>query len=219
MLFSLAAGAKDMSYEKASRHITGGKISRQTVMNRVRESRAEATESTEKRAVSELHIDADEAHVTLIGGKKSIVPLVSVYGGIENKYRNNYDKEIREALNEENLELYEQLTDSLIMQNPDRAETISQNAAYLQRFVKGISICKKDERANNGGCTEPHISHVLAARLSSRPLAWSETTLKHLAPILAAGKLTLNRKSTDNELVTLPLIHFWHFQKNFPTKT
>ena len=85
------------------------------------------------------------------------------------------------------------------MRNPDRAETISQNAAYLQRFVKGISICKKDERANNGGCTEPHVSHVLAARLSSRPLARSETTLKHLAPILAAGKLTLNRKSTDKE--------------------
>ena len=36
---------------------------------------------------------------------------------------------------EENLELYKQLTGSLIMQNPDRAETISQNAAYLQRFV------------------------------------------------------------------------------------
>ena len=36
---------------------------------------------------------------------------------------------------EENLELYEQLTGILIMQNPDRAETISQNAAYLQRFV------------------------------------------------------------------------------------
>ena len=125
--------------------------------------------------------------------------IKAMTAGIENKYRNNYDKEIREALNEENLELYEQLTDSLIMQNPDRAETISQNAAYLQRFVKGISICKKDESANNGGCAEPHISHVLAARLSSRPLAWSETTLKHLAPILAAGKLTLNRKSTDNE--------------------
>ena len=36
---------------------------------------------------------------------------------------------------EENLELYEQLTGSLIMQNPDRSKTISQNAAYLQRFV------------------------------------------------------------------------------------
>ena len=83
MLCGLAAGAKDMSYAKASRHITGGKISRQTVMNFVRESRAEVTESTEKRAVSELHIDADEAHVTLIGGKKSIAPLVSVYESIE----------------------------------------------------------------------------------------------------------------------------------------
>ena len=125
--------------------------------------------------------------------------IKAMTAGIENKYRDNYDKEIREALNEENLELYEQLTDSLIMQNPDRAETVSQNAAYLQRFVKGIGICKKDERANNGGCAEPHISHVLAARLSSRPLAWSETTLKHLAPILAAGKLTLNRKSAESQ--------------------
>ena len=44
------------------------------------------------------------------------------------------DAETEEAY-EENLELYEQLTGSLIMQNPDRAETISQNAAYLQRFV------------------------------------------------------------------------------------
>ena len=78
--------------------------------------------------------------------------IKAMTAGIENKYRNNYDKEIREALNEEILKLYEQLTDSLIMQNPDRAETISQNAAYLQRFVKGIGICKKDERANNGGC-------------------------------------------------------------------
>lgn len=36
MLCSLATGAKDMSYAKASRHITGGKISRQTVMNCVK---------------------------------------------------------------------------------------------------------------------------------------------------------------------------------------
>ena len=56
------------------------------------------------------------------------------------------DAETEEAY-EENLELYEQLTGSLIMQNPYRAETISQNAAYLQRFLKGIGICKKDERA------------------------------------------------------------------------
>ena len=77
------------------------------------------------------------------------MPIGEIYKESEKLY------ETEEAY-EENLELYEQLTGSLIMQNPDRAETISQNAAYLQRFVKGIGICKKDERANNGGCTEPH---------------------------------------------------------------
>ena len=54
---------------------------------------------------------------------------------------------------EENLELYEQLTGSLIMQNPDRAETISQNAAYLQRFVifysfMSLSLPRVRKRAN-----------------------------------------------------------------------
>ena len=131
------------------------------------------------------------------------MPIGEIYKESEKLY------ETEEAY-EENLELYKQLTGSLIMQNPDRAETISQNTAYLQRFVKGIGICKKDERANNGGCTEPHISHVLAARLSSRPLEWSETTLKHLAPILAAGSLTLNRKSTVNSLLA--------FSKKFSCK-
>lgn len=45
----------------------------------------------------------------------------------------------------------------------------------------------------------PMLPNVPSPVLLSRPLAWSETTLKHLAPILAAGNLTLNRKSTDNE--------------------
>ena len=82
------------------------------------------------------------------------MPIGEIYKESEKLY------ETEEAY-EENLELYKQLTGNLIMQNPDRAETISQNAAYLQRFVKGISICKKDERANNGGCTEPHTINIL----------------------------------------------------------
>ena len=68
------------------------------------------------------------------------MPIGEIYKESEKLY------ETEEAY-EENLELYEQLTGSLIMQNPDRAETISQNVAYLQRFLKGIGICKKDERA------------------------------------------------------------------------
>ena len=76
---SLANAAKDMSYAKASRHIAQEMVSRQTVMSRVRQSESKTAEIDGLRCVRELHIDADEAHITLRGGKKSEVPLISVY--------------------------------------------------------------------------------------------------------------------------------------------
>lgn len=273
---SLVSAAKDMAYGKASDHLTNGTVSRQTVMQKVRRSEA-AVEIPEKRRVSELHIDADEAHVTLCRGKKSEVPLISVYEGIEkqgkrnkcknvfhiseygkkpdelweqvlseiekrydltdtrvylhgdgaswiqngfewipnavfvlDKYHKNkaikamtagltqedrrlFDGEIRWALAEEELRFFDELTQSLCEGMPEREEKILESSAYLRRFVSGISICEKDPRANNGGCTEPHVSHVLSARLSSRPMAWSRETLKRLAPVLAAGRISFSK--------------------------
>lgn len=281
---SLINAAKDMPYAKASNHLTGGGISRQTVMNKVRWSEAIVTEPSDKRCVPELHIDADEAHVTLCGGKKSEVPLISVYEGIErhgnrnicknvfhiseygkkpgelweqalteverrydltgtkiylhgdggnwiqtglewfsgaifvlDKYHKNkaikcmtagleeldrklFDKEIRWALENEDLRFFGELTDSLCNELPERVDKILESARYLGRFVKGISICKTDCCANNGGCTEPHVSHILSSRLSSRPMTWSRNTLKKLAPVLAAGNITLRSKEPKGEL-------------------
>ena len=280
----LVRAAKDMSYGKASAHIAAGEVSRQTVMGRVRQSYAVENPPEQRRRVPELHIDADEAHVTLRGGKKSEIPLISVYEGIAargkrhfcknifhisdygkrpddlweqalnevesrydltdtkvylhgdggqwvqtglewfpsavfvlDKYHKNkaikgmtaglskveqklFDKEIREALFDEDTEFFDQLATSLCIQLPERAEKILGNAGYLERFISGISICEKDHRANNGGCTEPHVSHVLSARLSSRPMAWSKATLKKLVPILAAGKVTFQAKQKVSEL-------------------
>lgn len=90
---SLVNAAKDMSYSKASEHISGGKVSRQTVMSRVRCSER-AVQIPEGRKVAELHIDADEAHVTLLKGKKSEVPLISVYEGIEVKGKRHSCKNV-----------------------------------------------------------------------------------------------------------------------------
>jgi hypothetical protein len=275
---SLATAAKDMSYEKSSRYVSEGEISRQTVMSRVRRSTAAADSLLEKRRVPELHIDADEAHVTLCGGKKSEVPLISVYEGIVchgkrhncrnifhiseygkdpndlweqvlteierrydlsdtriylhgdggawirtgfewipnavfvlDKYHKNkaikamlavlpeadgklYDREIRWALDCEDLRFFDELTTSICAQAPEREKRILAYAGYLKRFVKGISICKSDPNANNGGCTEPHVSHVLSARLSGRPMAWSRETLERIAPVLASGQAVLDRK-------------------------
>ena len=280
---SLANAAKDMSYGKTSTHVTNGEISRQTVMSRVRRSTA-VQENPGKRQVPELHIDADEAHITLRGGRKSEVPLISVYEGIErhgkrnkcknvfhiseygkttddlweqvlteieqrydltetkiylhgdganwiqtgfewipnaifvlDKYHKNkaiktmtagieqsdrklFDREIRSALAYEDLRFFDEMVHSLCSQLPERTEKIINSAEYLKRFVKGISICKTDPRANNGGCTEPHVSHVLSARLSSRPMAWSKKTLKKLAPVLAAGQLSLHKEQSPKAL-------------------
>ena len=282
---ALVAAAKDMSYGKSSHYVSNDEISRQTVMGRVRRSEAVDREITEKRNVTELHIDADEAHVTLSHGRKSEVPLISIYEGIDrsckrhkcvnvfhvseygkspdelweqalteiekryyltgtriylhgdganwiqtgfewipnavfvlDKYHKNkaikamtaglsqgdrklFGKELRSALADEDLRFFDELTQSLCAQTPEREEKIRGSAGYLRRFVSGISICAKDPGANNGGCTEPHVSHVLSARLSSRPMAWSRKTLKRLAPVLACGEVVLSAKS---ELPALP---------------
>jgi len=285
---SLANAAKDMSYAKSSKHVADGAISRQTVMGMVRRSEAVVEIPAEKRCVPELHIDADEAHITTVKGKKREVPLISIYEGIEQKGKRNrcknvfhiseygkkpddlweqalteiekrydltgtkiylhgdganwiqsglewlpnacfvldkyhknkaikamaaglskpdrkiYDREIRFALSTEEMRFFDELTGSLCRQLPERAEKIVENACYLSNFVGGISICERDPGANNGGCTEPHVSHVLAARLSSRPMAWSRQTLQKLAPVLAAGKLSFHRQS---EPLPLPVPH------------
>jgi len=66
------------------------------------------------------------------------------------------------------------------------------------------SICAMDTGANNGGCTEPHVSHGLSSRLSSRPMAWSKTTLQKLAPVLAVGKVSSVSKPNTDTVKRLP---------------
>lgn len=277
---SLAKAAGEVAYAKSSRYVTGGAVSRQTVMNKVRACRPVPVPETQaKRKVSALHIDADEDHVTMVGGKKGIVPLISVYEGVEkrgkrgicrnvfhiseygksteelweqalteaearydlggtrvylhgdgaawirqgldwfprsafvlDKYHKNkeipqmtagldkatrrqYEIQIRWALRNNDSRFFLELTDSLIEQLPERAETILSAAHYLNNNMTGISICATDPEANNGGCTEPHVSHILSCRLSSRPMAWSAQTLSALAPMLAdGGDVALRRK-------------------------
>ena len=70
------------SYARASEYITGGQISKQTVMNKIRVA-SPRQKPAAYRVVEELHVDADEDHVSLQDGSDTIVPLVSVYEGIE----------------------------------------------------------------------------------------------------------------------------------------
>ena len=273
---SLVEASLEMSYGKACAYVTGKQVSRQTVMNKLRTAMPRQ-EETEYRTVRELHIDADEDHVHLQTGKSTVVPLVSVYEGIEHRgkrgvcknvfhiseygkspsalweevgeelerrydlsntrlylhgdgatwiregmdylpncrfvldrYHKNkaikqalsgiermagsrYEFQIRKALDEGERNKLLSVRDTLLRRYPEREKTINENINYLLTNLDAITITKRDTAALNGGCTEPHVSHVLSARLSSRPMGWSKKTLRRLAPILAAGAATFEK--------------------------
>ena len=68
------------------------------------------------------------------------------------------------------------------------SKDVKQAMTYLLNNIDGISICSTDPEANNGGCSEPHVSNYLSDRLSSRPRVWGETTLKAIVPLLTARR-------------------------------
>jgi hypothetical protein len=276
----IASAAAEMSYAKSSKYVVGGELSRQAVMHKVRNSKPKDKNISVKRSVKALHVDADEAHITLTNGKKGIVPLVSVYEGIERLGKRHYCKNIfhiseyglsgtalwQKVLDE--IDSHYDLDDTVIYLHGDGAAWIHTGIEWLPRCIfvldkyhrnkaikamcsglgdsesrditetyickslldgddklfltivqslpdggrqtmgyikylwnhrKGISICQTDPEANNGGCTEPHVSHILSSRLSSRPCAWSKSTLKRLAPILAhREELEIREKSVHS---------------------
>lgn len=72
------------SYALASHDVVGGNVSKQTVMNKIRMAVVpERIPAEEKRKVPVLHVDADEDHVPLQNGKKTIVMTATMYEGVE----------------------------------------------------------------------------------------------------------------------------------------
>ncbi len=62
---ALVEASRTMSYAKSSKIVTGGQVSRQTVLHKIRESVPRHDEIKSRRAVPVLHVDADEDHVHL----------------------------------------------------------------------------------------------------------------------------------------------------------
>lgn len=87
----LVSLATDVSYAKGAAIVTGGEISRQTVKNQIRKlgPLEKEREGEKKREVPELHIYADEDHVSMQkpkkekGKKNKQLPLVTVTEGTE----------------------------------------------------------------------------------------------------------------------------------------
>ena len=288
ILLKLTGEAKDGSYSSASRIVTEGIISRQTVMNAVRRCRAGEEKVCEQRNVPVLHIDADEDHVSLQNGRTLIVPLVTVYEGVKNvgegkKPRRQCIKAFHHSACKAGEEFWDDIYEQIISRydltgtriylhgdgaawirqgleylpnstfvldcyhknkakkmlfagcgigeaqtekrnvvnalrygnadalieagkrlaalHPERQNRIEEGLNYLYQNLDAIAIRYRDPEARNGGATEPHVSHVLSNRLSSRPMGWSVKTLEHLVPILAAGTFELIPRTRRSELL------------------
>ena len=278
---ALVEAARSASYAKSAQSVAQGQVSPQSVMRKIREcSVPDTPETQDKPKPATLHIDADEDHITLRGGKKAIVPLVSVYEGIEKRGKRGicrnvfhiarYGEKTEElweevltemekrydlsetklylhgdganwiraglkflpncvfvldpyhrkkalcqavgGLEEKKAEecrktLYEALKNGEKERFASIAETLRQTQAsksakealkYLRNQFDAIHLRFIDPETRNGGATEPHISHVLSSRLSSRPRGWSEETLRHFVPILASGRFLLKKEEDDS---------------------
>ncbi|MCR5174780.1 MAG: ISLre2 family transposase [Oscillospiraceae bacterium] len=277
---ALVENAAVMSYGKASELVTGGQISRQSVLNKIRISYPKKSPAM-KRKAAVLHIDADEDHVALQTGESAIVPLISGYEGIrkngrrgecvnvfhyseygrtpaenweafydelDRRYdlyktkiylhgdganwiqagrdylpnctfvldryhvnsamkqvvagfdggrRKQYLKCLTEAERSGDREQYARAVKSICLHGEERN---AEAARYLLNNFDAIHVYHTDPEASNGGATEPHVSHVLSSRLSSRPMGWSQETLKHLVPILAEGAACFTAPPEEEEV-------------------
>lgn len=283
----LVTEARTSSYAKSSRIVTGGKVSGQTVMNKLRQCSLIPYHSEVKRKVPFLHVDADEDHVNLQTGKSAIVPLICVYEGIEKQGKRNacknvfsisefrvkpeelwekalneieerydlsqtviylhgdgaawikqglewlpnckfvldryhknqalksafsgiekeaakqYEAMLRQALKAGDRDLFDTVRDCAAASFPDCAHNIHSFCNYLLDNFDAITITSTDPEATNGGATEPHVSHILSSRLSSRPMGWSATTLTKFVPLLTLQPFTLETKAYEaSPLVT-----------------
>jgi len=80
---ALVEHASEVSYQKSSKYVCNGDISRQTVKNKMRQIKDLKVEAPkEKLKVKYIHVEADEDHVSLQDGTSTIVPLISIYEGI-----------------------------------------------------------------------------------------------------------------------------------------
>ena len=95
------------------------------------------------------------------------------------------------------MEGYDKVCARLRAEEPARSQKSMDSLMYLRNNIDGIAIYSSDPEASNGGCTEPHVSTVYSARLSSRPAGWSPETLSVMSKLLTGCPFSMTRKQGD----------------------
>lgn len=100
------------------------------------------------------------------------------------KYVKNLARELREEESEKDIRNYlekgeRKKLEEWVKQNVKgmderKRKHVEESLSYIRRNWKGIRKRIKKEEGILGSSTESHVSHVLSARMSSRPMRWSK---------------------------------------------
>ena len=187
--------ASQTSYRKAGENASIlDMVSKQAVMDIVHELHFPKEKySGEKKVVKYLYVDADEDHIALqkAGGMHStITKLVYVYEGIEPEYPGSKRRRLVNPhyfcglySGKDNKKLWVQVY-RYIEQHYDliKVKRVYINADGGMWIKTALSYLDKSKYVLDGfhlnqalvPCSaEGHVSHVLSARMSNRPMAWS----------------------------------------------
>lgn len=142
--------AAESSYGESSRHVTGGEISRQTVMKKIRKLHGLQCPAPEnKREVRILHIDADEDHIALQDGSNTILPIITVHEGIKKLGKNR-----NRCINTHHICAYGETTEDLWFKaadwiyeayDTDKLEAIYIHGDGASWIKKGLEILPKSK--------------------------------------------------------------------------
>lgn len=141
--------AAEASYEESSRHVCNGEISRQTVMNKLRDIKGLKIETPkERRKAKIIHIEADEDHVSLQDGTRTIVPLISIHEGVERERKRGQCKNIHyissygKASEELWLEAVEWIYNAYEVEGIERIYIHGDGASWIKEGLKWVPKAK-----------------------------------------------------------------------------
>lgn len=115
-------------------------------------------------------LDRYHLHKAVLGLTNSSLERAQIFKAFHEMDQESFKKSVKEILN--------------CTKEEKKTERIKELRNYILHNWEGIVNYEEDEKARSGS-TEGHISHVLADRLSRRPLAWSKKGLKAMAELRA----------------------------------
>ena len=110
----------------------------------------------------------DEFHI-----QKYIRKMARLAGGSTEEEREAEEKKLQEWIKKGNRKKVEEWTEQACAALTEKdGKKLMESWKYIKNNWKGIRKRIKKEEGVMGSSTEGHISHVLSARMSSRPMGW-----------------------------------------------